>query len=96
MVRPDPGRGTVCRRHCAARLYGRIGGGRSVAYVLGAGPIPPSPRAARRWAMKTAAVGALKPGFLIASPVRALPLTRVLGLLLGQIKKGYIYYIARS
>lgn len=59
-------------------------------------PIPPSPRAARRWAMKTAAVGALKPGFLIASPVRALPLTRVLGLLLGQIKKGYIYYIARS
>lgn len=45
---------------------------------------------------QTAAVGALKPGFLIASPVRALPLTRVLGLLLGQIKKGYIYYIARS
>lgn len=36
---------------------------------------------------QTAAVGALKPGFLIASPVRSLPLTRVLGLLLGQMKK---------
>lgn len=82
MVRPDPGRGTVCRRHCAARLYGRIGGGRSVAYVLGAGPHPSQSQggsAVGNEDRQTAAVGAFKPGFLIASPVRALPLTRVLG-----------------